>query len=145
MQKLETSILNDANASIANAKSETDMLSVIRKYQQVTFTTAVYPEAGEYSEREVNYLILGLVGEAGELANKFKKMLRSGVVTLDHPKAKLVLKSEELSILTDEMGDILWYLARLADVLHVNLEVLAQLNYTKLLERKHAGQLKDHK
>lgn len=54
----------------------------IEEYQEWTLSTAVYPEAGKYTERELNYLIHGLTGEAGELANKFKKLLRSKRIIL---------------------------------------------------------------
>ena len=40
-------------------------------YQEQAKTTAIFPP-----ERALEYLTLGLVGEAGEVANKIKKVIR---------------------------------------------------------------------
>lgn len=42
----------------------------INDYQLTANETAIYPENGEASTAAINYCILGLVGEAGEIANK---------------------------------------------------------------------------
>lgn len=117
--------------------------SLIDRYQRLTMNTAVYPEAGKYTDRELNYLILGLAGEAGELVNKFKKFVRKGHVTLD-PERMLHLTTEERHILSDELGDVLWYLARCGRVLGLRIEEMAMDNYTKLMTRKRNDGLKDH-
>ena len=92
--------------------------------------TAVYP--GEGTQAGISYTILGLVGEAGEIANKFKKILRNQENYLD--------KSE---VLMDELGDVLWYAARLASELGYSLNTVAQFNIDKLAKRKAEGTLKD--
>jgi NTP pyrophosphatase (non-canonical NTP hydrolase) len=86
-------------------------------YQDKTEETAVYPE-----ENAVKYLALGLNGEAGEVAEKIKKSIRD---------------DKELGQeLEDELGDVLWYLARLADELGADLSNIAEGNLDKLLDRK---------
>lgn len=115
----------------------------MQDYQDWTVETAVYPEAGKYTERELNYLVHGLTGEAGELANKFKKFLRRGAIIL-REDASLDLLPEEAEMLIDEMGDILWYLCRMAETLGIPIEDIANRNRRKLEERKAADEIKSH-
>ena len=72
--------------------------------------------------------ILGLVGESGEVADKYKKVIRDhGSVVTDADRAELV----------KELGDVLWYVATLARYLGVGLDEVATLNVTKLADRQH--------
>ena len=71
-------------------------------YQQAAVSTAIYPE-----DARVTYTTLGLVGEAGEVAEKVKKIIRSG-----RPISEMT-ESEALEI-AKELGDVLWYAANLA-------------------------------
>lgn len=91
-------------------------------YQQQTKSTAIYPK-----ENAIEYCTLGLCGEAGEIANKVKKIIRdnNGVIT---EQSKLDLKAE--------LGDVQWYLARLADDLGFNLDDVVNENLQKLEQRK---------
>lgn len=105
-------------------------------YQEDAGTTAIYPDAGEGSPEAVNYAILGLIGEAGEIANKWKKFIRDGQsipVTSDAYKARLFAYKLELQA---ELGDVLWYAANLATELGVSFGDVAADNYRKLLDRK---------
>ena len=76
------------------------------------------------------YYVLGLAGEAGEVANKVKKVFRdnNGIAT-----KKFV---EEVA---GELGDVLWYLATLAGVLGMSLNEVAEMNLDKLASRYDAG------
>lgn len=94
-------------------------------YQQFCETTAVYP-----TERALEYLTLGLVGEAGEVANKAKKIFR------DHAGKLTPDRAREL---VEEIGDVLWYVSELAGLLDWDLEQVAILNRDKLLRRKTAN------
>lgn len=96
-------------------------------YQEWTRTVAVYPAA-----QGVNYTILGLVGEAGEVADKYKKVIRDNAGELDD-----IRRAELIA----EIGDVAWYLARLLDELDVPLEQIFDLNYEKLTSRKQRGKL----
>ena len=96
------------------------------EYQKLARSTAVYPE-----EHKVVYPALGLCGEAGEVADKIKKTIR-GDSSLDEVTGSIV----------DELGDVLWYLAILADDLGVELEDVAQWNIDKLNRRWRKGNIK---
>ena len=101
-------------------------------YQTNASRTAFYPRA-EYKNQGLYYTTLGLVGEAGEIANKVKKIIRDNDGNL-----------EELSK-TDifyELGDVLWYCANIADELGVNLEDVAKSNLNKLADRLNRGKIK---
>lgn len=69
------------------------------------------------------------MGEAGELANKWKKVLRGDGGDLFN------------SFVAAELGDVLWYLARLADECGYTLEEIASYNLKKLADRKARGAL----
>ncbi|GAA5334688.1 MULTISPECIES: nucleoside triphosphate pyrophosphohydrolase family protein [Thermus] len=96
-------------------------------YQEEAKKTALYPEA-----YRLLYPTLGLAGEAGELANKVKKVLR------DHGGR---LTPEIREALLQELGDVLWYVAQVATDLEVRLEAVAQANLEKLRSRKARGKL----
>ena len=96
-----------------------------KEYQDMAKTTAIYPE-----QYKTNYPILGLAGEAGELANKYKKVLRDDSGILSEEKRKALI---------DELGDCLWYLSAIASDLGADLEQVATDNITKLLSRKGRG------
>ena len=70
--------------------------------------------------------VLGLAGEAGEVEDKFKKILRDN-------GAKLTPEAKEGII--KELGDTLWYLATIARYLDVTLDDLARGNIDKLQSR----------
>lgn len=99
-------------------------------YQRQTATTAIYPGAGEYGG--LSYVTLGLVGEAGEIANKVKKVARDmdGVV---NDSVRLAIRAE--------LGDVLWYLSQLATEVGYDLSEIADANLHKLAARKAAGTL----
>lgn len=110
-------------------------------YQDWTMDTAVYPGAekvfGIHSNNirrlGLDYAILGLLGEAGELANKAKKVIRDDQGILD-------MRSRDGII--SELGDVLWYAARVAEHLGMYLSDVALLNQEKLEGRKDRGVLK---
>jgi NTP pyrophosphatase (non-canonical NTP hydrolase) len=101
------------------------------EYSRWTDTTAVYPSALTGNIHELMYLALGLGGEAGEIQNKVKKIYRDDA------------NSEELrSEIAKEIGDVLWYVARLARSLDVPIEDIVNGNILKLSDRKERGVLK---
>jgi NTP pyrophosphatase (non-canonical NTP hydrolase) len=100
------------------------------RYQQVAITTAVYPDKGTI--HGVTYAALGLAGEAGEVANKIKKIRRDNNDVIDDVVREKVMK---------EMGGVLWYLAALAQEMGLSLDTIAFLNLEELRSRKERGTL----
>ncbi len=88
-----------------------------KEYQKKAVEFAIYPEA-----YKVIYPTLGLCGEAGEVAEKVKKQVRDGNFNR-HEVAK-------------ELGDVLWYLANLANDIGYSLSEVAVMNVDKLQSRK---------
>ena len=95
----------------------------LNDYQRAAVRTAIYKQ-----EDAVIYPALGLAAEAGEVANKAKKILRDG--TFDR------------NGIADEVGDCLWYIAALCRDLNVDLKDLADANLKKLKDRQQRGKLK---
>jgi NTP pyrophosphatase (non-canonical NTP hydrolase) len=98
-----------------------------RTYQRVAESTAIYPE-----QHKILYPALGLAGEAGEVANKVKKLIRDGFENA--PK-------DWREQIASEIGDVLWYCAALASDLNINLSQIASDNERKLTRRKQEGKL----
>jgi len=65
---------------------------------------------------------LGLTGESGEVADLIKKWIGH-----DHPL--------DLEKLRKELGDVLWYIAAIADNFHIDLSDIAVTNILKLRSR----------
>lgn len=93
-------------------------------YQTSANATAVYPD-----QVKLLYPVLGLAGEAGEVAEKVKKFLRGDKELDRHAVAK-------------ELGDVLWYVAAISSDLGFTLEEIAHGNIQKLLDRQSKGVLK---
>lgn len=104
------------------------------EYQKKALETAVYPNSGEMGG--VTYTVLGLTGEAGEVSNKLKKIIRKGYTEIDIGFAEGLM---------DELGDVLWYAAALAKELGYSLSDVMEFNIDKLAARKAEGTLKDRK
>ena len=96
------------------------------EYQEMAKTTAIYDR-----KHAVLYPALGLAGEAGEVANKVKKLIRDG-----YEKNKDY--REEVA---GEIGDVLWYCAVLARDIGCDLQDIANNNLVKLKDRQARGVL----
>lgn len=98
------------------------------EYQKKSRQTAIYPD----KDNNYIYPTLGLLGEAGEIAEKIKKILRDdrGVVTEE--------KKQEIA---KELGDVLWYLSQIATEFNQSLEEIASININKLKSRQERGKL----
>ena len=85
-------------------------------------------KAAHYDLKDGYYVdkILGLVGEAGELADKYKKIIR------DHDS---VIDDTDRLELIKELGDVLWYVATLARYLGASFDEVAAINLAKLNDR----------
>jgi NTP pyrophosphatase (non-canonical NTP hydrolase) len=99
------------------------------RYQEHAAETAIYP--GQGTLPGLAYVTLGLAGEAGEVANKVKKLIR------DHPNEEMT--SAQAAQIAEEAGDVLWYLSQLCEELSASLGTVAALNIAKLESRKARG------
>jgi NTP pyrophosphatase (non-canonical NTP hydrolase) len=101
-------------------------MKTFAEYQAEARKTAGYDPA-----LKITYPTMGLVGEAGELANKVKKILRGDAN-----------KQELINGIRGEMGDVLWYLSALADDIGVELSEVAAENIQKLRSRQQRDKLR---
>ena len=114
--------------TVTNENHKYKRISDLDMYQQVAKTTAIYPR-----EQAIIYPTLGLTGEAGEVANKVKKIIRDGTNKNDEGLV------QDLSA---EIGDCLWYIAVLADDIGIKLSNIANSNLIKLENRKKKGTIR---
>lgn len=94
----------------------------LNEYQEKALETAVYPQ-----NYKVIYPSLGLTGEAGEVADKVKKVIRDDKDIHDEGIRHAI---------AEEIGDVLWYVATLANDLGYTLEEIGRMNNEKLQSRK---------
>lgn len=98
------------------------------EYQKKSRKTAKYPDAGS----NFVYPTLGLAGEAGEVAEKIKKIIRDdGGEVLSEKKAEI----------EKELGDVLWYVSQIATELGLEMEKVAEKNIEKLYSRLERGRI----
>lgn len=95
------------------------------EYQERTKTFAIYPQ-----HQALEYLALGLVSEAGEVAGKVKKFIRD--------KTDVASLAKDLSA---ELGDVCWYISQLCNTFGLDLEEVLQDNITKLASRAERGKI----
>ena len=89
------------------------------------------------------YLLFGLMAEVGELADKVAKSKRKDIISIDDDNILPFLPTKEtpkaFSEFVDgfikELGDVLWFVALIAEHTGVTLEEVAQLNLDKLADR----------
>ncbi len=93
------------------------------EYAAAAKTTAIYP--GHRKLEGLNYAVLGLCGESGEVAEKVKKLYR------DDRQYDGAFEIE----LAKELGDVLWYISAVASEIDYPLERIARLNVEKLQSR----------
>lgn len=98
------------------------------EYQTKSRKTALYPDLGN----NFVYPTLGLAGEAGEAADKIKKVIRDDGGVINEKKRIEMVK---------ELGDVLWYLAQLATELDLKLDDIAEKNIEKLYSRLERGKI----
>ena len=99
-----------------------------KTYQKKARITAQYPNLGSNNI----YPTLGLVGEAGEVAEKVKKVIRDKNGIFDEDSKKSIKK---------ELGDVLWYLSNLCNEFGFSLDDVALQNLEKLKLRSARGKI----
>jgi NTP pyrophosphatase (non-canonical NTP hydrolase) len=99
-----------------------------KEYQEKSKKTAVYPDLGN----NFIYPTLGLAGEAGEVAEKIKKVIRDKGGIVDDETREAIKK---------ELGDVLWYVSQIASELGLSLDEIAEKNIEKLYSRLERGKI----
>lgn len=89
----------------------------LNSFQEMACETDKNPTT---DERGLMIPILGLAGEAGELLSEYKKFLRDG-------ESHLFFRDR----FAEELGDLLWYLANVADKFDLSLQEIAERNLEK--------------
>lgn len=97
------------------------------QYQKQAIKTAINQDE---DFKNLMYRTLGLVGEAGEVAEKIKKIIRDKESKISEADKQELIK---------EMGDVLWYLQALSDSLSVPFSEVAEVNLSKIHSRKSRG------
>ena len=92
----------------------------LNEYMNLASTTAIYKNP-KLQIDPLAYVALGLAGEAGEFANKVKKMFR------DREWSK--------EALAEELGDVLWYLSQCCKELDLDFDTVASQNINKVQKR----------
>jgi NTP pyrophosphatase (non-canonical NTP hydrolase) len=98
------------------------------EYQKKSRKTALYPKIGE----GFVYPTMGLAGEAGEVAEKVKKIFRDKNGVVDEDTKNTIKK---------ELGDVLWYVSQIATEFNLSLDEIAEENIEKLYSRMERGTL----
>jgi NTP pyrophosphatase (non-canonical NTP hydrolase) len=117
---------------------DTPIVVTLDDYHKAAVATAVYPEfkldKGDHLHQagQILYPVLGLVGEAGEVAEKVKKIIRDKGSEISNEDRAEIIK---------ELGDVLWYITSIASKLNVGLDTVAQTNIDKLYSRMGRGKL----
>jgi len=109
------------------------------EYQTTAWKTAIFPGVttdvttmDNHPHPQWYYPVLGLCGEAGETAEKFKKIIRDKNSIIDEEDKKQIEK---------ELGDILWYMSAICSLLEMKLSDVAKNNLEKLNSRMERGKL----
>ncbi len=97
---------------------------------------ATYADFCKHSARypmhkEKEYLMIGLMNEAGEVGGAFKKEIRDNV--------------DNKELIIEEMGDVLWYLTNLCSLYGLSLSELMHMNVNKLISRMTPEQARDYR
>ncbi len=119
----KTRNINDNFATTkVNVDVKIDKLADYQEWVDSTCTTRV-------KELELVYPALGLAGESGEVIERIKKIVRDGREVTFEDRQYLAL----------ELGDVLWYVCRMANVLDLSIEDIIQGNVEKIEDRRING------
>ena len=102
------------------------------KYQELSKKYDLLEQDGDILSPGFAAVILGLPGEAGEVCEKFKKIVRD--------KGGKVSDEDRVAI-SKELGDVLWYVAQIARYSGLSLQEIAEENLSKLESRLQRNKL----
>lgn len=101
--------------------------------KQAILTDSFSGKAAKVTDPAFVAKLLGLVGEAGEVAEKFKKIIRNKGGEISEEDKKEIIK---------ELGDVLWYIATLSQYMNLELDEVAKVNLEKLADRQKRNVIK---
>ncbi len=107
-----------------------------KKYQEIIEKTAIFPKS-----IGVAYCAMGLAGEAGEVADKIKKLYRDKELFKLDEVGKTILFEENKRDIAKELGDVIWYITALANLFDLTLDEIMEMNYNKLMKRRETNTL----
>ena len=110
----------------------------LMEYQRTAMATAIYPKNGIAG---LAYVALGLNGEAGEVAEIVKKIIRDEDVGVSREKLDKAIAAK-LDVVSKEIGDVLWYVAAICSELGLSMDEVAAQNVDKLQSRKKRNLIK---
>lgn len=99
------------------------------EYQKEALVTAVFSDD---SFKDLAHWVFGITGESGEIAEKIKKIVRDKKGEMSDQDKEEIIK---------EIGDVMWYLAVLAEHLGYNFEEVGKRNIAKLRSRQARNQI----
>lgn len=102
----------------------------IQEYSEQAISTLLGEHAITDMDATLLSQVFGLMGESGEVAEKFKKLIRDKQGKISEDDKQEILK---------ELGDILWYINSVSHLLGSSLEEVASKNLDKVLSRKERG------
>lgn len=102
------------------------------EYQAKAIKFDLYRSGMSISSNGLLEKVLGLVGESGETADKFKKIIRDNGGQINNEDRLEIVK---------ELGDVLWYVSAIATYLDVPFDDIAQVNIKKLEDRAKRSKL----
>jgi NTP pyrophosphatase (non-canonical NTP hydrolase) len=102
----------------------------INEYSEQAITTLLSGHDIADMDSMLISLAFGLVGESGEVAEKFKKLIRDEGGRISEGDKQQIIK---------ELGDVLWYINALSTRLGSSLEEVARTNIHKVVDRKSRG------
>lgn len=106
----------------------------LNEYQEKAYSTCTKTSAN------VAYMAFNLAAEAGEVCGKIAKQVRRGDLNfMDNNPASVDEDGELRDAVLPELGDVLWQVAGLCNVLDLSLEDVAQYNLLKLQDRQKRG------
>jgi len=105
-------------------------------YQEFTKTTVI-----PLGEMQLIYYGLKLTGESGEFSEKLGKLIRSGKWRPEMGPIKDVVSDQDRIMMMQELGDVLWYVSRIADELGYKMSSVVAVNVDKLVDRQQRGVL----
>lgn len=111
----------------------------LNEYQQKAMTTCME------TSRNPLYMLFMLGEEIGELQGKYSKAIRKDYIKFEdnHLKFTNTLAIKECldweDLVMKELGDIMWGVAGMCEVMGWKLEDIAQMNLDKLAARKAIG------